>query len=208
MMKKILAIDQGEHLGGAERFFSELLSRIETDEVHLVTSGNPDYKKLYKGSSVIIHELPLPKLKPVRLKTLLQFKEARKKLDELMKSIQPDQIISNTVRTHLLVSSLAKKRGIPLVWMAHDLTFPPIFLRWSLRYPQTIISCSRYVESFLKKHTKRKNLRWEILYPFGIERKKLLELQKIKIRLPFLTRNIWAWKTMMISDHLTWLRRL
>jgi glycosyltransferase involved in cell wall biosynthesis len=180
MKKRILAIDQGEHLGGAERFFSELLTRVETHEVHLVTSGNPEYKKFYKDSAVIIHELPLPKLKPVRIGTLLEFRKARQTLGKLIETIQPTTIISNTVRTHLLISSLAKKKKIPLIWMGHDLTFPQVLMRWCMRYPQTVISCSKFVESFFKKNTKRKNIRWEIIYPFGIERNRLIELQKIK----------------------------
>jgi hypothetical protein len=92
MKKRILAIDQGEHLGGAERFFSELLTRVETHEVHLVTSGNPEYKKFYKDSAVIIHELPLPKLKPVRIGTLLEFRKARQTLGKLIETIQPTTI--------------------------------------------------------------------------------------------------------------------
>ncbi len=168
MKKKIFAIDQGEHLGGAERFFAQLLTRLSNhDEVHLITDHHRAYHKLYEGSTVRIHEASLPALKPLGLKTFRAFRNSQKKLYILLQSINPDLIISNTVRTHLLISSPAKRLRKKLVWMAHDRTFPPLLLRYFGRYPNLIIACSKYIQSFCQRYSRAP---CEVLYPFGIDR--------------------------------------
>jgi|GEM_PF-2939077 len=182
MKKKILAIDQGEHLGGAERFFAELLSQLPEYDIHLITTGNPEYEKLYQKKTVEMHRLELPKLKPIRFRNFINYKKSQKKIEEVIAKLQPDIILSNTVRTHLLISSLARQYKIPLVWMAHDRTFPASLLRWFIKYPQRIISCSRFVESFYKKQTNRKDIHWEVMYPFAIGPSELKQLKKIKKR--------------------------
>ncbi len=167
MKKRILAIDQGEHLGGAERFFAELLTRIAlTHEVHLITDRHAEYQKLYQASDVKIHETSLPKLKPLNFRTLRSFRAAQINIQKLIQEIHPNLILSNTVRTHLLISQLAKKFHKKLIWMAHDKTFPRFLLPWFGRYPDLIIACSRYVEEFYIKYSKAPS---EVLYPFGID---------------------------------------
>lgn len=178
MKKKILAIDQGEHIGGAERFFSEIMTRLPDYDVHVITIGNPNYEKLYKRNSVTFHRVELPKLKPIRFTNFVRFKKAQQAIEKVIEKVKPDLIISNTVRTHLLISSLAGKT--PLIWMAHDRTFPTSFLRWFIKYPQKIISCSKFVEAFYKQQNRRKELQFEVLYPFGIDVETLKSLGKTK----------------------------
>jgi len=180
MKKKILAIDQGEHLGGAERFFAELLNRLSEYEIHLICTGNPEYERLYKKNAVTIHQVELPKLKPIRFHNFVRYRKAQQQLQKKIAEIKPALILSNTVRTHLLISPLARGFEIPLVWMAHDRTFPSSLLKWFLKYPKTIVSCSKFVEKFYKSHTKRSDLHFEILYPFGIEREVVKGLKKVK----------------------------
>ncbi|MGE3278599.1 MAG: glycosyltransferase family 4 protein [Candidatus Altimarinota bacterium] len=180
MKKKILAIDQGEHLGGAERFLAELLNRLPEHEIHLICSGNPEYLKLYKKNSVVIHELELPKLKPIRFQQFIRYRKAQAQLQKVIAHVKPDLILSNTVRTHLLISPLAKGFRIPLIWMAHDKTFPSSLLKWFLKYPRMVVSCSKYIEKFYKSHTKRTDLIFEVLYPFGVEPEIIKKLKKIK----------------------------
>lgn len=178
---KILALDQGEHIGGAERFFSELLTRLPEDfEIHLVTGNNEPYRKRYENSSVKIHQIELLPLKPIGFKSLRERKRAQKEIAQMIQELKPDLILSNTVRTHIVVSPLAKKFNIPLVWMAHDRTFPKTLLRWFGRYPQQVICCSQFVQSFYQKAMKNKSTEFSVLYPFGIDPKELEELNSVQ----------------------------
>ena len=181
-MKKLLALDQGEYLGGAELFFSELLTHADQDfDIHLITGKNRVYHERYKNSSITLHPMALPALKPVGLKTFRKYRQAQKKIVELIDALKPDQIVSNTVRTHLLTSQLAQKKGIPLVWMAHDRTFPGLFLKWFKRYPQTIISCSKFVQDYYRERVgDRKELSDQVLYPFALEKDQLKSYPHVK----------------------------
>ncbi|MDP2690926.1 MAG: glycosyltransferase family 4 protein [bacterium] len=179
MKKKILAIDQGEHLGGAERFFTEILSRLDSEyEIHLITSKNEQYHKLYMGSLEKIHELDLPSLKPFSLKTYREYRKTQRELKRIIQEICPDLIISNTVRTHLLISPIAKKLKKPLIWMAHDKTFPKKILKWFLCYPRKIIICSRYIKEYFSS-TGAKESQMEVVYPFGIDVRIIEELKTV-----------------------------
>jgi|CXWL01.1.fsa_nt_gi glycosyltransferase involved in cell wall biosynthesis len=171
--KKILAIDQGEYLGGAERFFSELLTRLpNTYEIHLVTDSNPEYAKLYRNSRVIFHHTPLPALRPISLRVIKDWKSIQHVLMGLIDEIEPDVIISNTVRTHLVISRPAHQKNIPLLWMMHDATFPKSLFRWYKKYPDQIIACSKYIADLYSADS--------VLYPYGIEQSDLKRFQSLK----------------------------
>lgn len=175
---KILAIDQGEHIGGAERFFAEALSYLSNIfEIHLLTEKNPEYLSLYKKNNITIHHVALPKLKPINWKNFGLFKKSQAAISKLLDEVQPSIVLSNTVRTHLLISSLASRRKIPLVWMAHDLTFPRSLLWWYRRYPQMIIACSEFVKHFYRGRSKAPGI--EVVYPFVIEEEMVESLRKI-----------------------------
>lgn len=180
-MKRILAIDQGEHIGGAEMFFSDLLTRVDDDfEIHLITTGNEEYMQRYKNSKVIIHQLEIPKLKPISLKTYGKFRGTQDSLKKLVREIKPELIISNTVRTHLLISSVAENLNIPLIWMAHDKTFHPFLMKWFLKYPEKIISCSKFIQDRYARQDKKLRVDYEVLYPFGIDEATLDQLGESK----------------------------
>lgn len=173
--KKILALDQGEHFGGAEIFFSDLLRRLSNCyDVHLVTERNDRYLHAYRDSGVSFHHLSLPKLRPITPKTFLKYRKTKKEIQQLISEINPDLIISNTVRTHLLCSRAAKKKRLHLIWMAHDRTFPRLLLRHFLKYPDLIIACSEFVKSYYgEKPFRKKGPPVHVLYPYGIDENEL-----------------------------------
>lgn len=177
---KILALDQGEHLGGAERFFAELLTHYADTSDHEITllhSGVEGYRMLYLGSAVQLVYQNLPRLKPIGLRTLLKFRNSRRELKKIIQERKPDLIISNTVRTHLLVSSLASELSIPLIWFAHDITFPKFLLKKFMKYPSLILCCSHFVKQSYSRF-QWSNTRTEVMYPFGIKTKQLRNLIK------------------------------
>jgi len=176
-MLKILAIDQGEHLGGAEYFFSEVLTRLPADryQVCLMTGRNVKYHQLYAGSAVELFPTDLDPLRPFSWTSVRSFRRVRGELRTRIRELQPDLILSNTVRTHLYASPVAKHLDIPLIWMAHDLTFPRTLLRLFVKYPRLIIACSRYVRDWYGVPEKT-----EVFYPFGIEQELLDQLKDLE----------------------------
>lgn len=175
MKKKILCIDQGEHIGGAEIFFSELLEHLTPfHEVHLITSHNLAYHQRYH--SVTLHCLELPPLRPWKLLSYFSIQDSvRNIIDE----VKPDVIISNTVRTHLLVSKLAHEKRIPLLWMAHDFTFPKILLRYFIHFPKAVICCSKAVAAFYDFVSS--SAKTVCLYPFALDSVNSFSSEKKKI---------------------------
>lgn len=183
--KTLLCLDQGEHLGGAERFFAELLTEISDNyDIHLVTGKNTDYLDRYKDAHITFHHEDLPALKPLGISPLKKLKSIQKKLSVLIDEVKPDVIISNTVRTHVICSALAKKMKIPLVWMGHDLTFPKPLLKWFLKYPQALVSCSRHVGKYYLP-TEKNSPTKHLLYPYGVQ-KHTLEKTHLQEKLPII----------------------
>lgn len=182
--KKILAIDQGEFVGGAERFLAELLTRITDEyEVHLLSTGNPQHLKLYEESKIIHHQINLPSLGITNFWHLFS---ARRTFRQMSHEIHPDIIISNTVRTHLIASR--KRNSIPMIWMAHDRTFPRWLLKWMINIPNRIIACSKYVKKWYEDRT-------EVLTPYGIEKELFTQLQSAKKKpIVGMVGNIVPWK--------------
>lgn len=221
-MKKILAIDQGEHLGGAEIFLSEVLrglagdarraheegangntqahasdgsaGRRATYEVHLLTSGGDKYLSLYENSRVKLHRADLPRLSPFSPRALLRFRRAAAALGKKMAQISPDLVISNTVRTHILCSAAASRLQIPLLWFAHDLTFPKVLLRRFIRFPKTIVCCSEFVRAYYASALPRNTFfprnasalprrvstsKVEVVHPFAISKEEIAALAAI-----------------------------
>ncbi|MDP3975528.1 MAG: glycosyltransferase family 4 protein [bacterium] len=180
---KILALDQGEHVGGAEIFFSEILNRASSDyDIHLVTAGGAEYLSSYAHCSVIIHQIELPRLRPFSISTYFKYRGAQRNLQKLIEETSPDLILSNTVRTHLLISPVAKRLKVPLIWMANDLTFPRFFLKRFLKYPKAIISCSGYVQDYYRGFTGKRDISLHTIYPYGIDEHQLKSISSIKKR--------------------------
>lgn len=177
---KILALDQGEHMGGAERFFSELLTHyadFSEHEITLLHDGSDDYRKLYQNSQVKLIHQDLPRLKPIGLRTFFRYRKSKKELQEKIQEYKPDILISNTVRTHILVSKIASNLKIPLIWLGHDLTFPKFLLKKFLQHPRLILCCSHFVKEHYSQFTEKKE-KFQVMYPFGIESRQLRELIK------------------------------
>jgi glycosyltransferase involved in cell wall biosynthesis len=158
MKKKILIIDPAEIIGGAERFTADMVSKLNTDnfEIHIATNGNKDYTKLFDGTKAIMHACPIPRLKPISIGTLLRYKKSQKALRELIKKIHPDILVSNSVRSHMVISPIAKKSNIPLVWIFPDDTFPKVFLKKLMDIPSAILPCSNFIKAWILKQTDKR----------------------------------------------------
>ncbi len=140
MAKKTIFLDQGEFLGGAERFLIDFLTHLKSidnrqiDPV-LVGTPCPDYQSLISKSDIVIPQIPLeiPSVKGGKLKKAFiltkLFKTARS-LIKIVKKEKAHQVFTNTPRTHF-VMYLAKKLGLKTRWivMLHDFTTPNHIIR-------------------------------------------------------------------------------
>ena len=135
MQQKTIFLDQGEFLGGAERFLIDFLGALdfgERKQIQPILVGQPceGYLKLLneKAPETALHLLPIPSVKGGKIKkgiASLKLMSTAKKLKKMAEKEAVTQIFSNTPRTHF-VAFLYKKLGGKADWhmMIHDFTTP------------------------------------------------------------------------------------
>lgn len=169
MLKKIIAIDQGEFIGGAEIFFSDLLNKLSKEyEIHLITGNNPEYLSRYSESNIRIYNINFFNINLRNIKNFYKFFNIINAYKKILLNIKPDLVISNTVRTHVFISRVTVAKKIPLIWMAHDTTFPKVILGFFIKCPKKIIACSNYVAQYFQSILNDKN-KVDVIYPFGVD---------------------------------------
>lgn len=169
MLKKIIAVDQGEFIGGAEMFFSDLLNKLSEEyEIHLITGNNQNYLSRYNRANIRIYNINFFSLNLRNIKNFYKVFHVIKSYKKILAKVKPDLVISNTVRTHIFVSLTTFSKKIPLIWLAHDRTFSKIILKLFIKYPEKIIACSNYVAEYFRSIL-RDYKKIEVVYPFGIE---------------------------------------
>lgn len=137
---KVLYLDQGDILGGAELFSVDVLgalARSNGSVEMVIATGGPDtaYARRIREIGHPIEHLCLPSL-PSRAQRLPQ---ALYELDRLVRRVRPDVVHSNTTRTHLLTSIVMSPRSRPpLTWVLHDFHFAPRWLRLCARTPDRV----------------------------------------------------------------------
>jgi glycosyltransferase involved in cell wall biosynthesis len=168
MLKKIIAIDQGELVGGAEMFFSDLLNKISGEyEIHLITGNNPDYLIRYSTANIKVYNIDFFSISLRNIRNFYKIFSVISLYKKILLDVKPDLVISNTVRTHIFVSHATFSKKIPLIWMAHDTTFPKPVLRLLIKYPKKIITCSHYVAKYFRAISNNKTI--DIVHPFGVD---------------------------------------
>lgn len=170
-LSTILLVDQGEHIGGAELFLSELTEKISKQyKIHIATSNTNEYSHLYNREVISMHSVPFGKLKPLGLKALKNYFASKKGLTKLINEIEPDLIVSNTVRTHMVTTPICGRMAIPLVWMQNDETFPRLLCRFYAKVPRVIFACSTSIADYLRGCvSKTDHKKIKVLYPFGVD---------------------------------------
>lgn len=160
MARKTFFLDQGEFVGGAERFLIDFLGQLQRSEcrqIHPILVGTPceDYLKLLHQKAPLIEsiEFPIPRVRGNFLKkgfAVLNISHTAKKLKNLAKKHEIDQVFTNTPRTHF-VMYLAKKLGIKCRWvvMLHDFTTPPQIMRRIAQKADVLIANSLPTRNWL-----------------------------------------------------------
>jgi glycosyltransferase involved in cell wall biosynthesis len=172
---KLLFVDPADIIGGAELFTVDLVRNLNKKkfDVHLLTGENEKYRNKFPKASITFHTQKLPRLKPISPITLAKFFNTKRKLKKRIKEISPDIIITNSVRSHIVLSPLTKKLNIPLVWIIHDDTFPAWLLKRLIHIPGKVFTCSKYMKDWIVNNTRPEwESKTEVLYN-GIDLKKV-----------------------------------
>lgn len=147
-------LENGNFVGGAELFSSEMLSSIP-EEVHvfmLLGEDNEEVKKIFKKKkNLSVSIASFPSLRPVGFSTLKEFWNAVLFLKKYVEENNIDIIYANTVRTALIIRcvSLFLPKSIQTVYFAHDYTFPKRFSHFFLKGYSKILTCSYGVKHFI-----------------------------------------------------------
>ncbi len=137
-MRKVLFLDQGEFMGGAEKFLLDFFKKLNGAEkrmlnISVLGAEDSEYQKNLHIIGIERLDFKYPKVKGGKLKKLLSggtFLVSAFRLRKVIKETGTTVLFSNTPRTHLLCL-VAKKLGIiktPWVAYFHDFTVRPSFL--------------------------------------------------------------------------------
>ena len=166
-MRPIFFLDQGETLGGAERFlldFFEILSAREIEKLSpiLVGGKNPQYREILRRE-IPVEKFDFPSVGGgIFQKILAIFKifSAARKLKKLAKKNGARVFFSNTPRTAFVIFIAKKFFRLRGKWICffHDFTVRPRFLLRAICSSAEIL-CANSVatRNFLRKKIAKKN---------------------------------------------------
>ena len=140
--------DEGEERGELASTPVENPSNIQHQKsnIHLLLATPNPYSSFARAAGergIRVVETPLPKLPPAHFR---RFFRAVLALRRLVKTEQPELIVSNTVRGHLITGAAFFFSRRKVVWLLHDFFFSPtagprlssFFLRLVARVPKKI----------------------------------------------------------------------
>ncbi len=145
MKRCTLFLDQGEMLGGAERFlldFFPVISSAEMRRLHPIIVGamSDEYRK-FLPENIEIRSFQWPSVRGNKIMAMGQLFLAARKLTYLARVEHATQVFANTPRT-MFVAYLAKKffrMPAKMVVMIHDFTVPKRLLGRILRIADIIV---------------------------------------------------------------------
>jgi len=135
---KTLFLDQGETLGGAERFLIDFITSLDLIEQRrikptILGAKSPEYRRMI-GDSAKILDFEYPQVRGGVFKKLLasgRLLQAAKKLKEIIEHENAGQVFANTPRT-IFILWIAKfffHLKARAIIMIHDFTIPQFLLR-------------------------------------------------------------------------------
>jgi len=194
MKKKVLLVDQGEFVGGAERFlidFINSLSPAEIKELDLTLLGgeSTEYKKLLT-SNLKIKEFYFPSVRGGKLKKILasfNLLRSAKKMQDIIKTEDFTHVYTNTPRTHFVVFLLKKFFNKNIKWsvMWHDFTTPPTLVKQISQQANVLIVNSLPTRNFLRKNIEKTALKKIKIIENGINFSQIPKASE-----PFVIENI------------------
>ncbi len=166
MKRCTLFLDQGEMLGGAERFLLDFFPKISSAEINrlrpIVVGAKSEEYRAVLPENIETRSFYWPSVRGNKITAIVKLFLAAKKLKQLARTENATQIFSNTPRT-MFVAYLAKKffrMPAKMIIMIHDFTIPESLLRRILYNADTIVVNSiptrKYVLQQLSKNHYKK----------------------------------------------------
>lgn len=158
-MKKILLLDPGDFLGGAELCAIDMANELSRDpnwSVNLATKGRGDYlEKL--APRVCFWPWRSERLKIIHPAALWRLARSLFDLGRIVRASGAETLISNSTRAHILTALWSTMRGKRLIWCLHDFGFPPLLARFLAGIPRHILCNSRAVKRDFLLKTRHKH---------------------------------------------------
>ena len=159
MKRSVFFLDQGEFLGGAERFLLDFFSTLNTHDLEqinpIVIGGqSPAYRDRIKHLNII--DFTYPSVRGGRVKkifALFRLVLAAWKLKKLFPKDRDFVIFSNSPRTHFamyLARTLFRVKG-QWICMFHDFTIPDFLLKKICRSTDVLIANGEPMKTYLEK---------------------------------------------------------
>ncbi|MCK5460806.1 glycosyltransferase family 4 protein [Candidatus Gracilibacteria bacterium] len=175
LKRKTFFLDQGEFLGGGERFLIDFLQSLNDSEIRkifpiLVGAKSPIYKKFLldeetNESLVKILDFKFPQVRGnifIKFLKIFELFAAAKRLNVLVKQEQVIQFFSNTPRTHLVMflSKMVFRTKGRWICFFHDFTLRPKFLlQWVCNRADVLVANALPTRNFLRENISKKNFR-------------------------------------------------
>lgn len=157
-MKKILLLDPGDFLGGAELCAIDIANELSRDpdlSVNLATTGHSDYREKL-APQVRFWPWRTERLKTFHPVAIWRLVRSVLDLARIARASEAEILISNSTRAHILASLWTMVSGKKLIWHLHDFAFPPILARFLGGIPRYIICNSEAVQRDFILKTKHK----------------------------------------------------
>ena len=184
-------LDQGETLGGAEKFLLDFLLSLDNQEKIKISpivlgAKNSDYQKILKEKNIKIIDFNFPSAGGNIFKKIFAIFRiifAAWKLKSLTKKFDQISFFSNTPRTHFVMFIFKKILLGQGIWTAffHDFTTRPKFLLKKICDTTDIIAVNSIpTRQFLRKNISSKNFDKIKIIENGIDIKKIAILESPK----------------------------
>lgn len=166
MKRRTFFLDQGEMLGGAERFLLDFFPKISSAEMRrldpiIVGAQSEEYRSLVPPNFEVL-PFPWPSVRGNKIVAFVRLLGAARRLTRLARAEKVTQVFANTPRT-MFAAYLAKKffrMPAKLIIMIHDFTIPASLLRRILGVAEVIvvnsIATRKYVLAQLPKAQTKK----------------------------------------------------
>ncbi len=195
MTSKILYLENGDILGGAELFsldfFKSIREKKSQTQEYIIGLGNVRsgvWKKwteeLEVNSSFRMLSVFLPQLKPFSIQSIGRWIRASWELKKTIAEEQITHVHANTVRTFLIAGLclIFLPKHIQFSFFAHDFTAPSLFLRLFSKRCFQVLACSEDVSQYLREAGVPAEK--TIIIPNGVDPQKFAHIP------PFITEEI------------------
>lgn len=165
--KKLLILNFAFAYGGAEKSITDIISNLRDEYEIFFLIENEKFKKLLDEKNLNHKIFKIGQIKKNFITSIFKLGFVFLKLIIFILKFQPDVIITNTNRSHLLGSFASFITHTPLIWVLRDYQFDRFLHNLLYFFPNDIICVSKDLMKFYDSKDKHK------VIPNGLEIHKL-----------------------------------